>query len=433
MDIILMRHGRAEAAQHSISDDARELTRKGKEETISGIPFLREKLDTERPILIWSSPAARAGQTAQIVAEGLGISDVVSQGFLYPGNGEVLMQSLPQISDDTQLIIVGHEPHLSLWSVRFFGTPLVFEKGMAAAFRVTQRSPLTADLMWVMTKGRDKDKKKLSEPPLSRKDFAEMLLVQAEKVLSLREDLLARPDEPAAVHAFRVQVRKLRSLIAFVKPTMDSADHAPLRNEFRTMHNRLSYLRETDVLLNLWQQLRDKHGLMGVSDLTRVFERERTKEARKVQVFAASTFVPDALVSLSEAIGFWADAEDRPDAFNAFASVRFKTWRGNIKTAVKELDIRDYAAIHLLRIRFKKLRYVQDALPPLSKESPLESENLKDIQDALGRICDIYINISALDKMTSPKLSREIGLFVGALMKQREELEKQARSLLKKK
>ncbi len=103
------------------------------------------------------------------------------------------------------------------------------------------------------------------------------------------------------------------------------------------------------------------------------------------------------------------------------------------KSAVKKLGIRDYAAIHLLRIRFKKLRYVQDALPPFSKESPLESENLKDIQDALGRICDIYINISALDKMTSSKLSREIGLFVGALMKQREELEKQARSLLKKK
>ncbi len=431
MDIILMRHGKAESAQVFQSDDARELTTKGRKETETAIPFLKEKLDASRPLLINTSPAARAKQTARIVAEGLGVGNVSECGFVRSGDDDALMQNILQTADDAQLIVVGHEPHLSFWSGRLFGTPLVFQKGMAAAFRVTQRSPFLAELLWVMTPDNVKDKKKaLSEPLLSRKNYADTLLGQSEAAAALREDILAQRESSQSVHAFRVEVRRLRSLITFIKPALDTAAFVLLRDDLKAMHNRLSCLRELDVLIKRWQVLREKHDLAESGVLPDLFEEERAQEAQKARAFLKSAYVPDALQALTGAVTSWRDAAAEPNAFHEFAFDRFKKWQDSVQKAVRKLDIRDYPAVHLTRILFKKLRYVQDAVPLLAGESRMDADRLKDIQDTLGSICDIYINIPLLEKLKSPPASREIGLFIGALMIEREQLEKQARSLL---
>jgi phosphohistidine phosphatase len=115
MDIYFLRHGKAaELGDPGVTDDfSRELTPKGIEE-IEAQAAVMERLGVA-PDAILSSPLARAKQTAELVAKGLGrkksllVSDALAPGC----DLERLGRLVAQHASAKSLLVVGHEPDLS--------------------------------------------------------------------------------------------------------------------------------------------------------------------------------------------------------------------------------------------------------------------------------------------------------------------------------
>lgn len=68
-----------------------------------------------RPNVVITSPLARALQTAEVVVEGLGITDrLVVDNRLAPGASAAgVIEILSRYQDHTQVMLVGHEPDFS--------------------------------------------------------------------------------------------------------------------------------------------------------------------------------------------------------------------------------------------------------------------------------------------------------------------------------
>jgi len=158
MDVFLLRHGIAEEqAPRGGPDSERRLTEKGIRRVRLIARAMREmELEFD---LILSSPFPRARETAEIVAEAIGLQDrlQLSQHLAIPASSTKLIahinatQPLPP-----SVLLVGHEPHLSgLASLLLAGTPsveLVLKKGGLCKLEVSGlHAARCASLAWLLT------------------------------------------------------------------------------------------------------------------------------------------------------------------------------------------------------------------------------------------------------------------------------------------
>ncbi len=109
MQLLVVRHGIAEAFGPDGSDATRRLTSEGIEKTRAaarGLAYLGP-----RPRALFASPRVRAAETAAIIGE---VFDVVPQILKSLGDGSPsqILDDLTRRRDDT-VCIVGHEPVLS--------------------------------------------------------------------------------------------------------------------------------------------------------------------------------------------------------------------------------------------------------------------------------------------------------------------------------
>ena len=150
MEIIFIRHGKAEKRHRDLIDLERHLTDKGKKKFQKLMPSFKKKLKSNEnhKMLLWSSPANRALETAKIVANAFHIEIDRVYDFIYGGNFEELQVALEEIPNQTTLIIVGHEPILSEWVERITGEQLQLKKGEIINIQKTNQSPLEGNMEW---------------------------------------------------------------------------------------------------------------------------------------------------------------------------------------------------------------------------------------------------------------------------------------------
>lgn len=137
--LYLLRHGTAFPAPPGGSDASRALSPEGVKEIETVARGLhRLKVDPE---WIFTSPLPRASRTAQIIAEGLGVSDRLKILDLLGTEGapEEVSRWLESRRED-RLILVGHNPGLSLLAgllidPRRTGSPIDLKKGGVVALR----------------------------------------------------------------------------------------------------------------------------------------------------------------------------------------------------------------------------------------------------------------------------------------------------------
>lgn len=139
MEIILMRHGKAQELEAGISDEQRQLTPEGRKKTEAVSRGLAHCLRNYSDIQIWSSPAVRARQTAEIVAEALGKLKVRLHPAIGVGDLDILAGDWVVVEKEnpsTTIIMVGHEPYLGAWAERLTGCILPFKKASVASFEI---------------------------------------------------------------------------------------------------------------------------------------------------------------------------------------------------------------------------------------------------------------------------------------------------------
>lgn len=112
MELLVIRHAKAEAQGHPGGDSERALVAKGFEQSAKLGRFL--KRIERRPDVVLTSPLVRARQTAETLCEAAEMPGPVVQGWLASGmDPETAIRELVAFSDFERVAIVGHEPDLS--------------------------------------------------------------------------------------------------------------------------------------------------------------------------------------------------------------------------------------------------------------------------------------------------------------------------------
>ena len=135
MILYLLRHAKAIPRQGGIPEEQRYLTAEGRARFIQTTQKLREL--GMNPSLILTSPLLRSVQTAEILACELRFEgEVLVEQRLAPGfDRRQLAKLLKEHGDCAELVVVGHEPDLSLLLTGLLGIKAHFtlKKGDAVA------------------------------------------------------------------------------------------------------------------------------------------------------------------------------------------------------------------------------------------------------------------------------------------------------------
>lgn len=123
MMILIFRHGHAIDETPGLGDAGRALSGKGRKATRKVARWIARRGSKLRPAEIWTSPLVRAVQTAEIAAEALGLEgEVAVQAELAKGGSpDDLMRKLAEHRGTGPLMLVGHEPDLSVIAALLLG------------------------------------------------------------------------------------------------------------------------------------------------------------------------------------------------------------------------------------------------------------------------------------------------------------------------
>jgi phosphohistidine phosphatase len=114
MDLFVLRHGKAGQSSDDPDDSTRMLTAEGRNEIRDVARWMRSK--KIRFNVIATSPLTRAHETAKIVARSLGQKDhlEVWDDLAPGGDPDTLCYHAAQYDKDAAILIIGHEPSLSM-------------------------------------------------------------------------------------------------------------------------------------------------------------------------------------------------------------------------------------------------------------------------------------------------------------------------------
>lgn len=154
MIIHLLRHAKAISRQEGIEEDHRYLTTEGRKRFHEKAARLRK--EGLQPAVIVSSPLVRSVQTADLLASvlkfdgPLPISPLLAPGF----GSEQLAQLLTEYAACRSLVLVGHEPDLSLLVATLLDIRIPFSLKKGDAVTLEFDADRTATFLWRTLRGK---------------------------------------------------------------------------------------------------------------------------------------------------------------------------------------------------------------------------------------------------------------------------------------
>ncbi len=147
MQLVLVRHGKAEDPTLRPSDDERELTATGRSVVKGMTKGLR--LCVSGKVVIWTSPLPRARQTADILANAFKVKKIREHDAISAGDLDALASDWQNLDPQPKvLILVGHQPHLGSWAERLAGAVLPIKTAAALAIDLDEDGALSGTLRW---------------------------------------------------------------------------------------------------------------------------------------------------------------------------------------------------------------------------------------------------------------------------------------------
>lgn len=195
-----------------------------------------------------------------------------------------------------------------------------------------------------------------------------------------------------AVHQIRIAITRLRAAVLFFKPFVVDAAWLRLKKEIAWLNGPLGAARDSDVMLEYARrkQYRAWTGrLMGEG-----MERQQTRHRRRMVRALRSARTLRLMAAMAKWLrqGRWLKRLEQDDPvadLKGYCARRLEHWRRRLVRNGRHLDKLDTTALHEVRIRAKRLRYMLEALREaegLSKRSGLKRMHrpAKQLQRALG-------------------------------------------------
>ena len=146
MRLYFLRHGIAEDL--ATSDFDRELTKRGRRR-VAASAIVMKRLGLA-PSQIFSSPRLRARQTAEIVAEALGMGVSLAESVNFGFDRADVRRLTNNLSADDEVMFVGHNPDMSLLVSEITGVDAAMKKGGLARVDVIGRAVDEGELVWLI-------------------------------------------------------------------------------------------------------------------------------------------------------------------------------------------------------------------------------------------------------------------------------------------
>lgn len=207
------------------------------------------------------------------------------------------------------------------------------------------------------------------------------------------------------LHQFRVNVRKLRSLISLLKNALPASMLDTLKPRLTSIASKTNKLRDLDVFIltqDSYRAMLPANFESGLNELYRLIEKQRKQEKNKVARYLSSTEyrsdVAACAAELSQGSAFQTPMASKP-VLQVVKKLLLKRYH---KMLAMNAVITSQSAdekIHELRIEFKKLRYLIEFfvdLLPKKRTGRIVSE-IKKIQTVLGDYNDYCIQIEFLN------------------------------------
>lgn len=147
MKLYFLRHGEAEEGA-DMPDHERRLTPRGIERVTHAAAIMR-RLDIA-PLYIFSSPRVRAWQTADIVAQALGMAVDRRDEVNFSFSVDAVRTLIAGLNADESVMFVGHNPSMSAVVHDLTGAALALKKGGLARVDLHSLNPLRAELVWLI-------------------------------------------------------------------------------------------------------------------------------------------------------------------------------------------------------------------------------------------------------------------------------------------
>lgn len=112
MNLLLVRHGKAEPAGINLKDFDRKLTTQGEEILLKATEIWKKFIDPPDEII--SSPYLRAFQTGEIIADAFNFKkEIITDTILSPGCSTSEIIEIANAFEKENIMFIGHQPDLS--------------------------------------------------------------------------------------------------------------------------------------------------------------------------------------------------------------------------------------------------------------------------------------------------------------------------------
>ncbi|HEY3424805.1 MAG TPA: CYTH and CHAD domain-containing protein, partial [Negativicutes bacterium] len=188
-----------------------------------------------------------------------------------------------------------------------------------------------------------------------------LLIESIHTLLAAQDRFLQQPAEPDNLHQLRVMLRRLRSLLSFVRPLIAAQQYSRYQEALRQWGQTMGPLRELDVLIAECYVIAANQKTASKGRLT-VANSLTVQRQEALQLLITSLGAGQSTALLLE---IWAWLAENPMqavpqadlTLRAFSRQRLGGWLKNLLKQGKQLDITQEQELHQLRIRGKKLRY----------------------------------------------------------------------------
>jgi CHAD domain-containing protein len=208
---------------------------------------------------------------------------------------------------------------------------------------------------------------------------------------------VAARSDPEAIHDFRVALRRLRTLLRPARRAFGKRRLKEIGGELRRFAQVTGALRDEEVLRETLTalELPPKPRVELAAWLVQRARQERVRRRGVVTVLRAAEApggepsLGTALAHLERRLGRGRRRDEEGLSAEALATEAVS----GAFAAVRELagaDLRDSAAMHELRIRFKRLRYTAELFAPiLGERGPTVAKSAARLQKRLGELHDV--------------------------------------------
>jgi CHAD domain-containing protein len=232
----------------------------------------------------------------------------------------------------------------------------------------------------------------------------EILKAQFDKMKKHAINYQNNPYLPRNVHQYRVHMRRLRGLLNFLKPIIDSELYKATNKLLREQGKKLSPIREIDVfsykISDIAQEYPDltDHYLKLFNFLAEERVRLINKKA-SVKAVKASKAMIDQLEEDLKNITFQL-GETEYKSVDAFIDKRLDERLSELEKEYNKISAADYEHTHETRKLAKKVRYAADGFKDFlsNDQSKKITNRTKEIQEELGVVTDMHVNVELAEK-----------------------------------